>query len=125
GYQTLDFPGFYVTVSGSGVDWRCETPEEVAQIFAAAEGFSEAALIVANPLPVDRQLEPGLHDTVLSYALGAAVEAGITGKAVTPYVLERLHTASGGRTQEVNADLVLRNAALGAQIAARYSALSN
>lgn len=121
GYRTLDFPGFYVTESGSSVDWQCETPDEVAKVFAAAEGFSSAALVVANPLPADRQLEPSLHDTVLGYALGAAVEAGITGKAVTPYVLERLHTASGGRTQEVNADLVCRNAVLGAQIAVAYS----
>lgn len=125
GYRTLEFPGFYVTDSGSRVDWRCETPEEVAQIFAAAQGFSAAALVVANPLPVDRQLDPGLHDTVLTYALGAAFEAGITGKAVTPYVLDRLHTASGGRTQQVNAELVRRNAVLGAQIAVQHAALKN
>jgi len=125
GYQTDAFPGFYVTDSGSSVDWRCETPEEIAKIFAAADGFSPAALVVANPLPVDRQLDPGLHDTVLSYAVGAAVEAGIKGKAVTPYVLDRLHVASGGRTQEVNVDLVLRNAELAAQIAVQFSALAS
>lgn len=121
GYQTSAFPGFYVADSGSRLDWRCETPEEVAKIFTAGEGFNPAALVVANPLPVDRQLEPGLHDTVLGYALGAAVEAGITGKAVTPYVLERLRTASNGKTQEVNIDLVLRNAELAAQIAVAYA----
>ena len=121
GYQTLAFPGFYLTESGATLDWRCETPEEVARIFAAADGFSPAALIVANPLPVDRQLDPGLHDTVLGYALRAAEEAGVTGRAFTPYVLDRLHTASNGRTREVNVDLALRNAALGAQIAGEYS----
>jgi len=123
GYRTLAFPGFYVTDSGSTVDWRCESPAEVARIFAAADGFCPGALVVANPLPVDRQLEPGLHDTVLSYALGAAVQAGVTGSQVTPYVLERLHIASHGQTQEVNVDLVLRNAALAAEIAAEYSAI--
>jgi pseudouridine-5'-phosphate glycosidase len=99
------------------VDWRCETPDEVAKIFTAADGFSHSALVVANPLPVDRQMDPGLHDTVLGYALSAAVEAGVAGKDVTPYVLDRLHIASNGRTREVNVDLVLRNAALAAQIA--------
>lgn len=117
GYQTFAFPGFYLTESGSTVDWRCETPDEVARIFAAADGFSPGALIVANPLPRDRQMDPGLHDTVLGYAVSAAAEAGVTGKDVTPYVLDRLHTASGGRTREVNVDLVLHNAALAAQIA--------
>lgn len=117
GYRTYAFPGFYVTDSGALLDWRCESPEEVAQIFAAADGLCCAALIVANPLPTDRQLEPALHDTVLGYALQAAASAGVTGKQVTPYVLERLHTASGGRTREVNVDLVLRNAELAAEIA--------
>jgi len=123
GYRTLAFPGFYVTDSGSTVDWRCESPAEVARIFAAADGFCPGALIVANPLPVDRQLEPGMHDAVLSYALGAAAQAGVTGSQVTPYVLERLHLASNGQTLEVNVDLVLRNAALAAEIAAEYSAI--
>ncbi|MGI8721311.1 MAG: pseudouridine-5'-phosphate glycosidase [Geodermatophilaceae bacterium] len=123
GYRTLAFPGFYVTESGSTIDWRCETPEEIARVFAAADGFSPSALVVANPLPVDRQMDPGLHDTVLSYAIAAAVEAGVTGKDVTPYVLDRLHVASNGRTQEVNVDLVRRNAALAAEIAVAYTTL--
>ena len=122
GYRTYAFPGFYLTESGSTVDWRCDTPDEVAQIFAAADGFSDAALIVANPLPMDRQLDPAVHDTVLRYALGAAEEAGVTGGDVTPYVLERLHIASNGLTQEVNVDLVLRNAALAAEIAVAVAA---
>lgn len=125
GYQTFAFPGFYVTESGSTLDWRCETPDEVARVFAAAEGFSPGALIVANPLPVDRQMDPGLHTTVLSYAISAAVEAGVTGKDVTPYVLDRLHIASNGRTQEVNVDLVLRNAALAAEIAVAYTTVDD
>ena len=125
GYQTSAFPGFYVTESGSMLDWRCETPEEIAQVFAAADGFSPGALVVANPLPLDRQMDPGLHDTVLSYAVSAAVEAGVTGKDVTPYVLDRLHIASNGRTQEVNVDLVHRNAALAAEIAVAYTKLDD
>lgn len=124
GYQTLAFPGFYVTESGSRIDWRCETPDEVAQIFAAADGFSSAALIVANPLPANQQLDPALHDTVLAYALSAAVEAGVSGKDVTPYVLDRLHTASNGRTREVNVELALHNAALATQIAVAYAKLA-
>jgi len=124
GYRTLAFPGFYVTDSGSRLDWRCETPEEIARIFAASDGFSSAALIVANPVPANQQMDPGLHDTVLAYALSAALEAGVSGKDVTPYVLDRLHTASNGRTREVNVELVLHNAALAAQIAVAYADLA-
>lgn len=121
GYQTAAFPGFYVTASGSSLDWQCQTPAEVARIFAAADGFCPGALIVANPLPASAQLDPELHDTVLAAALAAADEAGVHGKDVTPYVLEHLHTASAGRTREVNVELVLRNAALAAQIATAVS----
>ncbi len=73
---------------------------------------------MANPLPADEQLDPALHDRVITAALAAAEDAGVRGKAVTPFVLDHLHRASEGATLAVNVRLVLRNADLAGRIAA-------
>ena len=123
GYRTTVFPGFYVTDSGSTVDTRCEDAGELARVFAAGAGLTPAALVVANPLPLELQLDPAEHDEVIAAALAAAAAAGVAGKDVTPFVLDHLHTVSSGRTREVNVTLVLRNAALAAEIAVALAAL--
>jgi pseudouridine-5'-phosphate glycosidase len=73
---------------------------------------------VANPLPVDEQLEPSLHDRVLAAGLAAAAEAGISGKEATPFLLDFFHRETGGASLDANVRLVLRNARLAAEIAA-------
>lgn len=123
GYRTTVFPGFYVTDSGSTVDTRCEDPAQLARVFAAGAGLTPAALVVANPLPVELQLDPAEHAALIAAALTAAGAAGVTGKEVTPFVLDHLHTVSAGRTREVNVTLVLRNAALAAEVAVELAAL--
>jgi pseudouridine-5'-phosphate glycosidase len=80
-------------------------------------------VVVANPLPDDEQLDPGLHDRVIADALAAAAQAGVRGKAVTPFVLDHLHRASDGATLAVNVRLVLRNAELAGRIATALAAL--
>jgi pseudouridine-5'-phosphate glycosidase len=122
GYRTTTFPGFYVADSGSTVDWSVDDPEQAAAVFAARRGLAPGAVIVANPLPADEQLDPGLHDRVIAGALAAAEAAGVRGKAVTPFVLEHLHRASEGATLAVNVRLVLRNAELAGRIAAALAA---
>ncbi|MPZ87764.1 MAG: pseudouridine-5-phosphate glycosidase [Nitriliruptorales bacterium] len=123
GYGTLAFPGFYLTDSGHRLDWRVDTPEEVARIREAqAElGLAAGALIVANPLPPDQQLDPDLHDQVLAEALRQAGAKGIVGKDVTPFLLDTFHGATGGASLECNIRIVRRNARLAAQIAAARS----
>jgi pseudouridylate synthase len=123
GYRTDRFPGFYVADSGSPVDWTVQTPLEAARVFAARRRLAPGAVVVANPLPADQQLDAGLHDRVIADALAAADVAGARGKDVTPFVLGHLHEASGGATLEVNVRLVLRNAELAGQIAAELAAL--
>ena len=123
GYRTTRFPGFYVADSGSPVDWSVGTPEEAAAVFAARRGLAPGAVVVANPLPDDEQLDPGLHHRVIADALAAAEAAGVRGKAVTPFVLDHLHRASGGATLAVNVRLVLRNAELAGRIAAALAAV--
>ena len=121
GYRTHRFPGFYVPDSGSPLDHRCDDPATVARVFRAGADLSSSALVVANPLPQELALDPAEHDAVIEGALQAARQAGVAGKDVTPFVLDHLHTASAGRTREVNVTLVLRNAALAAEIATALS----
>ena len=91
-------------------------------MFAARRALVPGAVVLANPLPEDQQLDRALHDRVIADALEAADEAGVRGKAVTPFVLDHLHRASAGATLEVNVRLVLRNAELAGQVAAALAA---
>ncbi|GAA5079097.1 pseudouridine-5'-phosphate glycosidase [Thermocatellispora tengchongensis] len=124
GFRTGEFPGFYLHTSGAPVDWRIETPEEAAAIMRAQDrlGGAESALIVANPVPVDRQLDPELHDRVLAEALAAAEREGVTGQAITPFLLDFLVRGTGGASLEANLAAVRGNARLAGRIAAAWSA---
>lgn len=118
GFGTDRFPGFYLTDSGHAVDWRVDTPEEVAAIRAARRSIGiESALVVVNPLPEDRQVERSLHDRVLAEGLAAAEAAGVRGKDVTPFLLAHFHEASGGESLRANIEIILANAALAGRIA--------
>ncbi|MBO4273264.1 MULTISPECIES: pseudouridine-5'-phosphate glycosidase [Microbispora] len=124
GYRTDEFPGFYLHSSGEPVDWRVETPEEAAGIMRAQDalGGLETALIVANPVPADLQLDPDLHDRVLAEGLRAAEERGVTGQAITPFLLEYLVEGTGGASLEANLAAVRGNTALAGRIAAAWAA---
>ena len=115
GYQTDQFPGFYLTDSGFPVPWRVDTPEQVADIAHARAELGLGAIVVANP--IDDELDPELHDRVLREGLEAAARDGVRGKDVTPFLLDRFHRQTNGASLEANVRLVLRNAALAAQIA--------
>jgi pseudouridylate synthase len=119
GYRTQHFPGFYRTDSGYPVEHRVDSAEEVAAVLAAraALGTDRTALLVANPIPADQQLDPDLHDRVLGEALAAAAAEGIHGKDVTPYLLARFHRETGGLSLDVNTRIILRNAELAGRIA--------
>jgi pseudouridine-5'-phosphate glycosidase len=117
GYRTDMFPAFYLTSSGLPVPWRIETPAEAAEVLRLRSALgAPGAVIVANPL--DEQLDPELHARVLDEGLQAAAEQGIAGRDVTPFLLDRFHTHTGGESLRANVRLVLRNAALAAEIAA-------
>jgi pseudouridine-5'-phosphate glycosidase len=119
GYRTRRFPGFYLSDSGHELDWSVQSPDDVARIMRAraGQGVSDAGLIVANPLPSDEQLDPQLHDRVLADGLAGIARDGITGKAVTPYLLAHFHSATEGRSLAVNVRIILRNAHLAAAVA--------
>lgn len=123
GYRTRAFPGFYVSDTGLPLDWSVDSPEQAAAVFAARRELTPGAVVVANPLPEDQQLDRDLHDRVIADALAAAEAAGIRGKEVTPFVLDHLHRASEGATLAVNVRLVLNNAELAGRIAAALAGL--
>jgi pseudouridylate synthase len=119
GYGTDRLAGFYLADAGHPVPWRADSPGEVAAIQRARRDLGlPQALVVANPLPESRQMDPGLHRRALDGALGAAAAAGAGGKDATPFVLGRFHATTGGESVRVNAELAVRNAALAAEIAA-------
>ena len=119
GYGSDRFAGFYRSDSGFPAPWRVDTPQEAAAVVRARAAIgAEAAIVVANPLPAGEQLEPELHDRVLEAGLEAAERAGVTGKAVTPFLLDFLHRETAGESLAVNVRIVLRNAELAARIAA-------
>ncbi|MFF0753743.1 pseudouridine-5'-phosphate glycosidase [Streptomyces sp. NPDC004267] len=122
GYGTDRFPGFYLSSSGEPVDWTVRTPQGVARVMRAQDelGGPRAALIVGNPVAADRQLDPELHDRVLAQGLAAAREKGITGQAVTPFLLDYLMVHTDGASLEANLAAVRGNVRLAARIAAAY-----
>ena len=118
GYRTDTLPLFYEAAGGPPVAARVETPEEVAEIAGAHWRLGRrSALVLANPPaePLD-DVEP-----LIERALAAAAEEGVSGQAVTPFVLDRLHRESGGRTQAVNRRLIADNAGLAAEVAVAYA----
>jgi pseudouridylate synthase len=122
GFRTSRFPAFYLSDSGQDLDWRADTPGEIAAIMTARDLLGDtSALLVGNPLPPDKQLDPALHDRVLNEALAAADSAGVRGKAVTPFLLDHMWRATEGTSVDVNLDVARGNIALAGQIAAAWS----
>ncbi|MGS0687075.1 pseudouridine-5'-phosphate glycosidase [Nakamurella sp. GG22] len=124
GYRTNAFPGFYLSDSGETVAWRIDSPDQAAAVVRARRELAtdRAGVVLANPLPPDRQLDPDLHDRTLAAGLQLLDREGISGKDVTPRLLEYFHAATEGRSLQVNVALVLANAALAGAIAASLAA---
>jgi pseudouridine-5'-phosphate glycosidase len=121
GWRTSRFPGFYVTDGGFDLDWRVDDAEEVAAAMAAADALGvETALLIANPVESDLQLDPEEHERVLGRALERARAEGVSGKAVTPFLLAYLHEATEGRSLEVNVAVARGNAGVAGAIAAAW-----
>lgn len=117
GYKTNAFPGFYLTDSGFTVEHRVDSPQEIAEIIKArdAVGTLTKALVVANP--VKKEMEKSRHDAILASGLKKAEQEGITGKSVTPFLLEHFHTTSEGESLAINTEIIKANCLLAAQIA--------
>lgn len=129
GYQTNEFPAFWLRTSGLPLDWRVDAPIEIAQILLSQrqlhlQGAAAApGLVVANPVPLEQQWNQETHDAVIDEALRLAASQGIQGKAVTPFLLQKIVELSGGKSLEVNLNLVRNNIKLASQVAVELCAL--
>jgi pseudouridine-5'-phosphate glycosidase len=117
GYKTTAFPGFYLTDSGFVIEHRVDSAAEIAMVIKAREsvGTNNAALLVANP--VMKEMNRAKHDQILATGLAKADAAHVTGKDVTPFLLEHFHTTSHGESLLVNIEIIKSNSALAADIA--------
>jgi pseudouridine-5'-phosphate glycosidase len=123
GYGTDRFPGFYLSDSGHPVEWRLDSPEQVAAVMRAQDalGAARSALIVANPVPEAEQLDPELHARVLADALRACEVEEVSGQAVTPFLLDYLVRHTDGASLSANLAAVRGNVRLAARIAAAWT----
>ncbi|MEH6725398.1 MAG: pseudouridine-5'-phosphate glycosidase [Hyphomicrobiales bacterium] len=118
-YGTDIFPAFWSRDSGLASPLRLDTPEQIADfIQTRAVLGQEGGLVVANPVPASAEIDRQHLEPLISKALAEANAAGIGGKDVTPYLLQRIFELTDGRSLETNVALVKNNAVLAAQIAA-------
>ena len=119
GYGTDELPAFYTRRSGFGVDYRVDSPEELAAVFAAQRGLDyPGGMLVTNPIPEEYAMDKEVIDAAIEKALAAAKAEGIHGKETTPYLLAKVVELTGGESLESNIRLVLNNAAVAARTAA-------
>jgi pseudouridylate synthase len=122
GYGTDILPAFYSSTSPFKVNYRIDTPEEIAKLIATKwELGLNGGLIIANPIPKEDELEESYINSIIEEALKEAEGKQIAGKAVTPFLLDKVKTLTGGKSLEANIALVKNNAVLAAKIAASLS----
>ena len=124
GYKTNQFPAFWLTSSGYTLDWSLDSAKQVALAMKAQDELGHGqGMVVANPIPLAQQWDPAEHDRVLQIAFEAARKAGVTGKAVTPFLLGFIVEESKGRSLEVNLDLARNNVSVAGEIAKAWAEL--
>ena len=117
GYRTNNLPAFFSRDSGLALEHRLDTPADIARAMQAHWALGGGGLVIANPIPAENELTREVIGHVIDQALADALSQGIAGKAVTPFLLERVNAISGGRSLASNIALILNNARLAAQIA--------
>ena len=125
GYQTEEMPAFYTKKSGYGVDYKVETPEEIAKMLKVKWDIGlNGGMVVANPIEEQYQMDYDIIMDAIDKAVKQADENGIKGKDATPFLLEKVKEITGGDSLESNIMLVYNNASLGAKIAVELSKIS-
>lgn len=118
GYGTEELPAFYTRRSGFAVDYRLDTPEELAAAFSAQRGMGlRGGMLVTNPIPEADSMDPDVINRAIEEAVAEAEQRGIHGKATTPFLLAKIKDLTGGDSLEANIQLVLNNARLAAKTA--------
>ncbi len=118
GYGTNELPAFYTRTSGLKVDYRLDTPEEVADSFLAQQALGlGGGMLVANPIPEQYSMDPDYISKMIDEAIDECDKLGIKGKETTPFLLDKIQKLTGGSSLEANIQLVYNNVRLGCEIA--------
>ena len=118
GYGTDELPAFYTRQSGFGVDYRADSPAQLASMFSAQKELGmKGGMLVTNPIPEEYAMDKAVIDAAIEQALRESVEQGVHGKETTPFLLARVVELTGGSSLESNIQLVLNNATLAAKTA--------
>lgn len=125
GWRTADFPAFYVRSAGLACDLQVDAAEEVARILQVKwrMGLSGGVLL-CNPIPQAAELDPALVEAAIAAAAAEAAALGVAGKALTPFLLKRLHESTGGASLAANRALLIDNARVAGEVATAYAALA-
>ena len=122
GYGTEELPAFYTRKSGFGVDYRVDSEDELAAMFAAQRDLGyKGGMLVTNPIPEEYAMDKAVIDAAIEEALRQCAEAGVKGKESTPFLLAKVVELTGGNSLDSNIQLVLNNAALAARTAAKLA----
>ena len=121
GYGTEILPAFYTRESGFRVDYRMDSPEEIAKAFRIKNEMGlRGGMLVTNPIPEEYSMDPAVINKAIDDAVEEARQKGIHGKETTPFLLARIKDLTGGNSLDSNIQLVYNNARLAARIAAAY-----
>ena len=124
GYGTKELPAFYSRHSGLEVDYRMDTPEEIAAAFLAQSRMGlQGGMLVTNPIPEAYAMDDGLIGRAIDQAVAESVAQEIKGKEITPFLLARVAELTGGESLESNIQLVYSNARLASAIAAAFAGM--
>ena len=125
GYGTDELPAFYTRKSGFGVDYRLDTPAELAAAFHAQRAMDlKGGMLVTNPIPEEYSMDADVINAAINQAVADCKAQGIHGKATTPFLLARIKDITGGDSLDSNIQLVFNNARLAAKTAAELSKLA-
>ena len=125
GYGTEELPAFYTRKSGFGVDYRLDTPAELAEAFHAQRAMDlKGGMLVTNPIPEEYSMDADVINAAIDQAVADCKAQGIHGKATTPFLLARIKDITGGDSLDSNIQLVFNNARLAAKTAAELSKLA-
>ena len=125
GYGTKELPAFYSRHSGLQVDYRMDTPEEIAATFLAQRRMGlKGGMLVTNPIPEEYAMDDAVINGAIDQAVRESVEQGIKGKEITPFLLARVSELTGGDSLDSNIQLVFNNARLASAVAAAYQKMA-
>lgn len=124
GYQTEDMPAFYTQKSGYKVDYKLDTPKQIAEAFYCKNAVGlRGGMLVANPIPKQYAMDEQRINAAIAEALAEAEQAGISGKKITPFLLDKVQKLTGGDSLESNIELVFNNAKLASNVAKELCAI--